>query len=364
MSSIYGYIKKYIFLNFSIIFSAFFSSYSSADYAPRVVNPNDGYIITLQSDSLIATNPIKGSDGKNYYQIGQPISIASNSPSVTVRGKVYCTGRKWGIDKPIPPNNAFHRLFMYVPKTGISIEGKETYRINKNLVMSAESNIDSWVNIYANACADQATGSNNLGDVDYFRFQFPIVLSFYINEKIIDGQLMIPSIDLGGYVRAFVFNTWEKPPYDSWPINESSAPMRLGASQLNVNAKCETLTSSGTQGSLNLSHGQLNSLNYDSLVTGKVTYTCSFTTSQPVRLFLDYVTDDDMQKRLPMINSTDNNRIYSNLVMIDESTGKKGKEIKTTIKDLKDITIESYIQGHNAVSGEYHGTAWLIATYD
>lgn len=155
------------------------------------------------------------------------------------------------------------------------------------------------------------------------------------------------------------------PIYTSWPLEETTVPMRLLSSTLNVGSSCNTTTTTGQAGTVNLRHGHLNTLNYDSVVTEQVTYNCKFAIPTNVRLRLDYATDNDPQKRLPMTSSQNSNhKIYSNLTMTDETTGQTGKDFKIEIKDLRTIKITSHIQGTNAAAGDYKGSAWLIATFD
>nr|WP_294350822.1 adhesin [Providencia sp.] len=339
------------------------SHQANADYAPRIQDPSTGYIIKLASDSIIAQNPIKGTNGKNYYRVGEPISINENSIGVSVTGLVKCTGTSWwgvwpgGTD--IPAKSAHHRLFMFAPMAGTDIDGKVAYRINNNLVMTVDTRIMQWINIEGGACS-LSTPSSTLNASD-FTVQFPITVTFYINERIIDGQLPIAGMELGGYVRAFT-RSGLAPPQTSWPLSDSSVPMRLAASQLNVGSSCSTMTSTGQAGTVNLRHGQLNSLNYNSTVTENVIYTCKFSQSTKVRLRLDYATDSDPQQRLPM--KSGQNKIYSELTMMDEVSGQTGKDFKIDIQDLRTIKISSHIQGTNAVAGEYKGSAWLIATFN
>ncbi|EKT55339.1 fimbrial adhesin [Providencia burhodogranariea DSM 19968] len=358
------------FYNFKLILSylsvfLLFSTYTYADYAAVVKNPTSGYLIRLTSNNAKISDPVIGSDGKNYYRIGNPIIIQENASSVTISGTALCMGKKWApnFQGLLEANNAFHRLFISIPELGIKIEGINAYRINNNVAVTIESKMtNKWVNMSAGACS---TWLNQLtASVSDFTMQFPITVTFYINEKIIDNQIVIAGMDLGGYVRAYTAKR-TTPPFSSWPIGESTAPMRLASSVLNVDSSCKTTTSTGQASTLNLKHGHLNSLNYDSLVTEKVTYNCTFSKSTDVRLRLDYATDGDPQKRLPMINATNNeDRIYSELKMVDESTGQSGTDFKVNIKDLKTITISSHLQGKNAVAGDYRGSAWLIATFD
>nr|WP_314266441.1 adhesin [uncultured Moellerella sp.] len=328
-----------------------------------IQNPNDGYLITLASDSSIATNPVVGSDGKNYYRVGSPIVIERGGSSISVTGTATCIGRTWGSsDTNIKNDSAYHRLFIYAPSAGTRVDGKYAYRVNSNVIMTVDSKMSDWVNINGKVCS--LASSSLTAEATSFTVQFPITVTFYINERIIDGQVVIASMPLGGYVRAFM-DPKTAPTYNTWPLGETTVPMRLLSSTLNVGSSCNTTTTTGQAGTVNLRHGQLNTLNYDSLVTEKITYNCKFSIPTTVRLRLDYATDDDPQKRLPMTSSQDsNNKIYSELTMTDESTGQTGTDFKIEIKDLRTIKISSHIQGSNAIAGDYRGSAWLIATFD
>lgn len=351
-------------LRYCLLGSLLLPSITLANYAPMIQNPNDGYLITLASNSSIATNPVVGTDGENYYRVGRPIVINGSSPSISVTGRVKCIGRTWGgASTNIDRDSAFHRLFIYAPSVGTTIEGKAGYRVNSNVVMTVESRMLNWFHIKgALSCEKASTGSAEWASA--FAVQFPIVVTFYINDRIIDGQIVIASMPLGGYVRAFM-SPKTAPTYTSWPLGETTVPMRLLSSTLHVGSSCTTMTSTGQAGTVNLRHGQLNTLNYDSLVAEKVTYTCKYSVSTKVRLRLDYATDSDPQKRLPMTSSQNSdNKIYSELAMMDETTGQTGKDFKIDIKDLRTIKITSHIQGTNAVAGDYKGSAWLIATFD
>lgn len=345
--------------------SFLFSSAVRADYSARIQNVNTGYLIHLSRNSSIATSPIKGTDGKDYYRVGKPINIGDGYSGAEYSGYVVCLGRIWGDNDngAISSYYALHRLFIYVPMAGTNIDGKMAYRINSNLVMTVESPtpIGSWSN-NRNATKCSAARPGVVEAVYNFNAQFPITFTFYVNDKILDGQLPIPAMDLGGYVRAFS-TSLSVPPQMSWPIGETTTPIRLAASEFNISpSSCSTMTSTGLPGTVNLRHGQLNTLNYDSVVTEKVTYNCQFSIPTKVKLRLDYATDDDPQKRLPM-TSSENNKIYSDLSMTTDEIGNKPvKELEVDIKDLKTIKITSHIQGSNAVAGDYKGSAWLIAT--
>lgn len=340
-------------------------SIALANYAPMIQNPNDGYLITLASNSAIVSTPVTGSDGKNYYRVGEPIVISSIDSAVKATGAAKCIGRTWGgtSTRIIGSDSAYHRLFMYVPEAA-TIEGKPGYRINSNVVMTVESRMLNWINITGAGVCANASSTAMIASASNFGVQFPITVTFYINERIIDGQVMIAAMPLGGYVRAFM-NPKVPPIYTSWPLEETTVPMRLLSSTLNVGSSCNITTTTGQAGTVNLRHGHLNTLNYDSVVTEQVTYNCKFAIPTNVRLRLDYATDNDPQKRLPMTSSQNSNhKIYSNLTMTDETTGQTGKDFKIEIKDLRTIKITSHIQGTNAAAGDYKGSAWLIATFD
>lgn len=340
------------------------STTAQASYAATIQNPNDGYLIKISSNSNIASTPIIGGDGNKYYRVGEPVVIDKSSTSVSLTGSVNCQGMTWGNDTNyLPPENTYQRFFIYIPATGFSLEGQPTYRINGNLVMTVNSSILNWKNLYTDntTCSTVFTG---IQPMNGFSSHFPITLTYYINDRIIDGTISIPAMPLGGYVRAFT-NPKQPPTQNIWPIEKSTAPTRLSASTLNIAASCNTTTSTGQASTVNLRHGQLNNLNYDSLVKEKITYNCKFSIPTKVKLRIDYTKDDDPQKRLPMVSKKDSrDKIYSELKMIDEVSNQSGTELKIDIKDVRDITISSHIQGKNAVAGDYQGSAWLIATFD
>ncbi|MBC5791449.1 adhesin [Providencia sp. JUb39] len=338
------------------------SLFSHANYAPKIANPSEGYKIKLSSNSSIAQTPVTGSDGKPYYQVGNSIVIDQGIASVS--GMVKCVGRVWGDSgyNDFSSDNAYHRLFMYAPTTGIVINGLPAYRINNNVVMTVQSKMSDWVHIGGSSVCAYVTYIDKSDFASGFGVHFPMTFTFYINEKIIDGQIMIAGMELAGYVRAFM-NPLVKPNISSWPFNETSAPVHLETSQLNVGSSCTTSTSTGQVGTVTLRHGQLNALKYDNKVTEKVNYTCKFSALTKVRLRLDYAADSDPQKRLPLINKVTKEKIYTTLMMTDDSTGKSGLDMNVDIDKLKTISISSHLQGTNAPAGDYQGSAWLIATF-
>ncbi|WP_206669014.1 hypothetical protein [Acinetobacter guerrae] len=366
--------KSYFHLN-RVISGLFYTGFmfssgvTYADYSGRILYPSDGYTVALSNSATVETKATASSSGTKYYKVGNPIEINqnnSNTANVKITGHVACQGLTWGdVSKntSLSGENAFHRLFIYVPSTNETIGGSPLFKINSNLFMKVESYVFNWTYIAGTSACEKWDPARY--STDQFTAQFPIFLTFYINEKVIDGQVVINSGDLGGYVRAFT-STGKVPPQNSWSIGDTTVPLRLGVSTINIPASCTTQTSTGQASTLNLKHDALNSRDYDSYVSGQVNYSCAFSESTSVKLRLDYLKDDDLQKRLPLkntlIGSTD--KIYSELTMHDESTGQAGTEITTNIEKSKTITITSHIQGSNAATGNYQGSAWLIATFN
>lgn len=335
-----------------------------ADYAPKIVNPSDGYYLKLTNSSTVAQTPVYGSDGREYYQVGNPISVVNDNSIVSVRGRANCLGTTWGGSNTQLGTNAYHRLFVYASEALVNINGKKLYDINTNVYMTIESSfIDTWKLLSdSQACSNAKSGDY----VNASSFYTPrqITITFYIRNRIIDGQIIIPAMDLAGYVRAFT-EGGSAPSELSWAISNSTVPIRISASQLNIAELCTTTTTTGIPSTVNLHHGALNTVNYNSTVSENVTYNCKFAQSTSVRLRLDYTTDDDPKKRLPMTNSLDKNqKIYSELKLVDDATGQSGKDLKVQIQNMRTIKISSHLQGSDATAGEYMGSAWLIATFD
>ena len=350
--------SQFIFLSLLINFD------TQANYAPKIINPNDGYKITLKSDSVISQTPTIASNGKQYYKVGNDITISKDSPSAPVFGYVKCAGRIWGASgfQGFDQNSGYHRVFIYAPSAGLSINNLPAYKINSNMIMTVHSNILSWTNVAGTPTCANLSDPESKVETYWLYTLFPLTFSFYINERIIDGQVIIEPMALAGYVRAFM-KPLTRPEFESWPFNETSAPVHLEASQLNVASSCTTTTSTGQVGTVNLRHGQLNTLKYDSKVTEKVNYTCKFSTLTKVRLRLDYAQDGDPQKRLPLVNKVTKEKIYTTLMMTDDTTGQSGLDMNVDIQNLKTISISSHLQGTNAPAGDYQGSAWLIATF-
>jgi hypothetical protein len=338
----------------------FVNFYSYANYAPKVINPNDGYRITINGNSILSQTPIYGTDGTEYYKLGDDVEV--NSSGTPVTGQATCIGTVWGGNTGlISEQNGWHNLYIYAPLKNGFIDGKRIYQINKNTVMTVNSDMaGGWIpGPGANTCSSYNGGFTTVGIEGFY---FKIIFSFYVNERVVDNQIVIPAMNLAGYVRAFM-DPNVSPNINSWEFENTSAPIRLESSTINFPSSCSTSTSTGQPSTVELRHGHLNTLNYDSEVTEKVTYTCKFSKSTKVRLRLDYAKDNDPQKRLPLINKTTNEKIYTTLLMTDESTGQSGLDMNVDIENLKTININSHLQGTKAPAGDYQGSAWLIATF-
>lgn len=351
----------------------FFSFNANADYAAKIDNPTDGYSLKISNNAVVSKNPVTAENGEWYYEVGSGIVLAGkNSPGVSITGRVNCFGTAlWGDGngKPwvtLPPMRAYHRLFMYAMPAGFNIRGNVAYKINENLVMTVsttESIETGWKNIHGSVCSTDWNTTNVY--VSDFSVHFPMFFNFYIKDRIIDNQVVIPSANLGGYVRYFADSV--APTINSWSLTNSTAPIRLESSVLSINVGCKASTSTGgiIDGTLNLRHGPLNSVDYDSIVSEVVNYSCTFSKSTPVKLRLDYEVDgNDPLNRLPMKN-INNEKIYSEMQLWDDDTGRqldiRGTEVE--IHENKNIKIISHLKGNNAPTGNFRGSAWLIATY-
>ncbi|HEK0390593.1 TPA: adhesin [Proteus mirabilis] len=343
----------------------FISFLSNADYAPQIDNPSDGFFVSFGGNATIASSPIIASDGSKYYKVGNTYSLSGSK----ARGGVKCNAFFWG-----PPNigrpPAWHRVFVYQPSANITIDGLQAYRVNSNVVFTLQGqavgkwwqNGDPWIS----ACYPAGDGSE-LAPVSMFQQQFPISVTIYINEKIIDNHVTIPNANLAGYVRAFNGGPGSAPPpFNSWDFSKTTAPIHLENSDIMIPSKCTVKIDGINSSKLELNHGIMNAKEYFSEVKSTVNYECKFSSLTKVKFKLDYIKDDDPLKRVPLSNIGDlQSKIYSELVLIDNNTGKEaGTELRTSIKDFQSLTIRSTLKGSNAVAGNYQGTAWLIATFD
>lgn len=348
-------------LHYYLLGGLLLPSITFASYAPMITNPSNGYTVNLNNNTSISTSPYIGSDGQKYYQIGEPISLQN----IAAKGSVRCIGKSWGdVSSHQLGEVAYHKIFIYPSLASVVINNSKVYIINNNVLMAIDSSLGEWILLDQSVGCSNPPTSGHTTAVAGFVTPKQIKLTFYMKDNIIDGKVVIPAMDLAGYVRAFV-KPLVTPEFSSWPIGESTAPVRILPSVINVDSSCNATLNEGQANTINLRHNPLSTLSYDSVVTEKVTYSCKFSIPTKARLRLDYVTDSDPQKRLPMISrQNSNDRIYSELTLTDEATGQTGKELKVDIKDIKTVKISSRIQGNNAAAGEYQGSAWLIATFD
>lgn len=338
------------------------SFYSQADYYAQIENPSDGFIFSPSVGHSFSYKPIIGSDGREYYGLGVyfPVSAAPGGNALPGYGKVKCVGEKYssGSWYNYPASDAWHRLFIAAAPANAKINGLAAYKVADGVFVTISGNtVDRWMKIEDASCAYISWDSQSY-QIQNFPNAFPFDVNLYIDRKIIDGSVNIPQTDLAGYVIAYGSGA---PPANFIPINKSSIPFRMRTTQINVNTYCTTTVSSGMPGKLELRHGSLNTMEYDSQASGQVTYDCHFSSNTPVNLKLQYTTDD-AQKRLPLLNSSTQDKVYSELTMIDEATGMSGTNLNVNIETLKTITVRSHLKGQNASAGNYHGSAILIAT--
>lgn len=370
----------FIFFMLYFISVGLFSTYTYADYSPRIQYGYAGYEIRLTAAGLDTTR-LRASNGDVYYRISQIPMINSNgsgSAGVTSSGSIECLGKVWGggDNSKVPPSNAWHRFFILTGSMWWrpTIEGREMYPITRDLVMTVEPRLNTttsyWKNLSESYCAYGVDKTYYVSAIDIL---YPIKFRFYVRATIDTNYIVIPSMALGGYDIVYLNNNNSSNSLPEFISNPSdvSIPFKLvgGGKKLELPSSCSTTTSTGLATTLNLRHGQLNSKKYDSLVKEKVIYNCIFSKRTPVNLMLQYDIDsNDSQRRLPLVNSKNSNqKIYTQLQLIDESTGKtsdKDNQLKVVIDQYKTIAVTSHLQGENAVGGDYRGSAWLIATFD
>lgn len=360
----------------AVLITGITNTSSRADYIPYIVNPADGYLVRLNSNTTLSEIPIKGTDGINYYQIGPTITLGAGSSNLSITGQVKCLGKVYSALGPNqgtygPPDGAHHNFAMNGSLQRTIISGTMVgYYVTKNLVIGIDYSISTyWSKKSIYTCSGTNASRPEIVSASAFNEVLPFKLSFFLVNKPVDSQLYIPQTDLGGLQVYFSSRgSGYGPVIDaSSPaiMSQTTIPLRLAPSVINIPSSCKTSTSTGTGGQLEIRHGTLNSLNYDNTVKEKITYSCNFSALTKVRLRLDYTPDSDPQKRLPMINTSDKTKvIYSDLNITDESTGQSGKELNINIRDSKTVTINSHLKGTNSEAGHYQGSAWLIATYD
>lgn len=350
--------KNYNYFLFIALFSCISFSYNTCYGLTTYAASGGGFQINLiSSNSIISETPILGSNGKNYYSVGPNAKgIEITEGSAISYGTVKCFGAYLAGDYwlGVPQEFAYHRLFAYMPNAGFNIEGQPAYRINKNtfFTLYAENGIASgWKKITARLCSNLQTGSYSASN---FTVQFPFEIRFYVNELPLDGKIVIPGGVIAGYSRFFQD---EGTPSLFIPEEQSTIKLDILPATIVYPTSCLSNISE-----LNIEHHTLNSIEFDNVKTATVNYTCNPPIFNiPVKFTLDYVTDDDVLKRVPLKSGS--NTIYSELSIYDEQSQQKGKTILTTISNVKNIKIESKLSGSDAEPGDYKGSAWLIATY-
>lgn len=326
--------------------------------AIRYAAAGGGYKMSLiSSNSVVATNPTVGSDNNKYYLIAPPNSsgIVINESTSQPFGRVECTVNF--LEGYYPPglsdSFAYHRVLAYMPEAGFSLNGLTAYRINSNTFFTLYSDngiTRGWQNIPAYGCA-----KGNMGPLDtsYFTVHFPFEVRVYVKEIPVDGKIVIPDAMIAGYTRLFQdYGT----PTLYVPADKASVKLNLATSVVHYPSNCRSNIDN-----LNIDHKTLDAYEFNSKETRTVTYTCERVQPVKVKLKLDYATDTDPEKRVPL--KSGNNTIYSEVTLYDEQTNQSGKEIETTIDKVKNIRIESQLSGSDAEPGDYKGNAWLIATF-
>ena len=326
--------------------------------ATRYAPAGGAYNINLHSlNAVVAMTPTIGSDNNEYHLIAPPnssaIVIDRNTSQPT--GQVECRvnfldgDTRWGL----PMEFAYHRVFAYMPEAGFTLKGLTAYKINSNTFFTLNSNngiTRGWQSIPAVGCSNSQTGPL---DTSFFTVHFPFFVSLYVKEIPVDGKIIIPNGTIAGYTR--IFQNVGKPTLYV-PEDKASVKLNVSTSVINYPSNCRSNIDN-----LNIDHKTLDAFEFNSKETRVVTYTCEKVQPVKVRVKLDYVTDNDPEKRVPL--KSGNNTIYSKVTLFDEEKNQSGKEIETTIDKVKNIRIESQLSGSGAEPGDYKGNAWLISTF-
>ncbi|EKT53827.1 hypothetical protein [Providencia rettgeri] len=335
--------------------------YSTSSYATRYSPSGGGYNINLNaSNSVLASQPTIGSNGQNYYLIapsGQN-GIIINKNTSQAYGRTTCLANFLEGDyrSGLSYTFAYHRLFAYLPEAGFTLNGQAAYRINSNTFFTLYSDngiTQGWQNIPSTACALTGSGLSGSVSTDVLVTQFPFEVRIYVKDLPIDGKIIVPQAMLAGYTRIFQY---PGKPDIYVPADKATVKLELATSVINFPSNCKSNIDN-----LNINHNTLDATEFDSTLIRTVTYQCERAPANQVKLTLDYVTDSDPQKRVPLKSGS--NTIYSELSLYDKETNQRGKLLTVTIGKMKNIQIESHISGLNAQPGVYTGNAWLIATY-
>ncbi|MGJ3355828.1 MrpH family fimbial adhesin [Providencia sp. Je.9.19] len=326
--------------------------------ATRYAPAGGGYKMNLVSNnSVVASTPTMGTDNNEYFLIAPPNSsgIVIDQLTAAAYGETICTVNylEGNYGKGLTQFSAYHRVFAYMPEAGFSLNGLKAYKINSNtfFTLYSENGITSgWRNLAATGCSYTEMGPHSAG---YFNAQFPFEVRVYVKEIPVDGKIIIPDAMIAGYTRIF-----QDPgtPTLYVPADKATIKLDLTTSVVNYPSNCRSNIDN-----LNIDHKTLDAYEFNSKETRTVTYTCERVQPVKVKLKLDYATDSDPEKRVPL--KSGNNTIYSKVMLYDEQTNKSGKEIETTIDKVKSIRIESQLSGSKAEPGDYKGNAWLISTF-
>ncbi|MEY0544851.1 adhesin [Providencia rettgeri] len=346
-------IKKYSPL-FLLLLLVNLNSYSATRYS----GSGGGYKMSLVSNnSVVSDTPAIGSDNNKYFLIAPANSsgIVINENTSQPYGSVYCTVNflQGNYSAGLVPAYAYHRVFAYMPEAGFTIGGLTAFKINNNtfFTLYSENGITSgWRNISGRGCSNEEMGPLA---TSFFTVHFPFTVRVYVKNIPVDGKIVIPNAMIAGYTR--LFQDYGTP--DIYvPIDKATVKLDLTTSVINYPSNCHSNIDN-----LNIDHKTLDAYEFNSKETRTVTYTCDRVQPVKVKLALDYATDSDPQKRLPL--KSGNNTIYSELILYDEQNNQSGKTLETTIDKVKNITIESKVSGYDAEPGDYKGNAWLIATF-
>lgn len=326
--------------------------------ATRYAGSGGGYKMNLVSNnSVVASTPTIGTDSNEYFLIAPPnkTGIVIDDTSSQPFGQVKCTVNylEGNYSAGLPWSYAYHRVFAYMPEAGFSLKGLTAYKINSNtfFTLYSDNGITSgWRNISGRGCSNEEMGPL---DTSFFTVHFPFEVRVYVKDIPVDGKIVIPNAMIAGYTRLFQdYGT----PTLYVPADKSSVKLDLTTSVVNYPSNCRSNIDN-----LNIDHKTLDAYEFNSKETRTVTYTCERVQPVKIKLKLDYVTDDDPEKRVPL--KSGNNTIYSEVTIYDEQTNQSGKTIETTIDKVKNIRIESQLSGSDAEPGDYKGNAWLIATF-
>ena len=325
--------------------------------ATRYAGADGGYKMNLvSSNSVVASTPTLGTDNNEYYLIApaNKTGIVIDANSSQPFGYVMCKANflEGNYVDGLPEGFAYHRVFAYMPEAGFSLKGLTAYKINSNtfFTLYSENGItNGWKNIIAPTCS----GTAYFEPTVYFTAHFPFEVRVYVKDIPVDGKIIIPGAMIAGYTRLFQ-NTGTPTLYV--PADKATIKLDLMTSVINYPSNCRSNIDN-----LNIDHKTLDAYEFNSKEIRTVTYTCERAQPVDVKLTLDYVTDNDPKKRVPL--KSGNNTIYSDVSLFDEQTNQRGKTFETTIDKVKNIRIESQLSGSGAEPGDYKGNAWLIATF-